>query len=88
MREIVAKKINETVKRLCVEASTSLPEDVLEALNKALAKETSPTGREILRQIIQNARVAWREKLPICQDTGMAVVFIEIGQDVRIIYGH
>jgi fumarate hydratase subunit alpha len=88
MREIVAKKINETLKKLCVEVSTSLPEDVLEALNKALAKETSPTGREVLRQIIQNAKVAWREKLPLCQDTGMAVVFVEIGQDVRIIDGN
>jgi len=87
MREIVAKKINETVKRLCLEASTALPEDVLEALNKALAKETSPTGREVLRQIIQNAKVAWRDKLPLCQDTGLAVVFVEIGQDVRIIDG-
>ena len=87
MREVVAKKITETVKRLCIEANTSLPEDVTEALNKALAKETSPTGREILRELINNAKIAWREKLPLCQDTGLAIVFIEIGQEVRIVEG-
>jgi fumarate hydratase subunit alpha len=87
MREIVAKKISETVKNLCIEANTNLSEDVVEALNKALSKEDSPIGREILRQLINNAKVAWRDKLPLCQDTGMAVVFIEIGQDVRIIDG-
>ena len=87
MREIVAKKITETVKKLCLEANTSLSEDVLEALNKALAKEESPIGREIIRELIQNSKVAWREKLPLCQDTGMAVVFVEVGQAVRIIDG-
>lgn len=87
MREVVAKKITETVKKLCIEANTSLPDDVTEALNKALAKETSPTGREILRELINNAKVAWREKLPLCQDTGLAIIFIEIGQEVRILEG-
>jgi fumarate hydratase subunit alpha len=88
MREVVAKKITDTVKKLCVEANTSLPEDVVNALNKALAKETSPTGREILRQIINNSKTAWREKLPLCQDTGIAFVFIELGQEVQIIGGN
>ncbi len=87
MREVVAKKITDTVKKLCVEAATTLPEDVTEALNKALAKETSPTGREIIRQLISNSKTAWREKLPICQDTGLAIIFLEIGQDVVIING-
>ncbi len=87
MREILAKKIIETVKRLCIEANTNLSEDVVEALNKALSKEESPIGRDILRQLINNAKVAWREKLPLCQDTGMAIVFVEIGQDLRIIGG-
>ncbi|MEE8637500.1 MAG: fumarate hydratase [Candidatus Margulisiibacteriota bacterium] len=87
MREILAKKITETIKRLCIEANTNLSEDVLEALNKALSKEESPTGRDILRQLINNAKIAWRDKLPLCQDTGMAIVFVEIGQDVRIIEG-
>jgi fumarate hydratase subunit alpha len=88
MREIVAKRISDTVKKLCIEANTNLSEDVLEALNKALSKEESPTGREIIRQLISNAKIAWRDKLPICQDTGMAFVFIELGQDVRIIDGN
>jgi len=87
MREILAKKITETVKKLCIEANTNLSEDVVEALNKALSKEESPVGRDILRQLINNAKIAWRDKLPLCQDTGMAVVFIEIGQDMRIIGG-
>jgi len=87
MREIVAKKIIGTVKNLCIEANTNLSEDVVEALNKALSKEGSPIGREILRQLITNAKVAWRDKLPLCQDTGIAIVFVEIGQDVRIIEG-
>lgn len=87
MREILAKKITETIKRLCIEANTNLSEDVLEALNKALGKEESPTGRDILRQLINNAKIAWRDKLPLCQDTGMAIVFVEVGQDVRIIEG-
>lgn len=87
MREIVAKRITEIVKKLCIETNTNLPEDVMEALNKAAAREESPIGREVLRQIISNARTAWREKLPICQDTGLAFVFVELGQDVRVING-
>jgi len=87
VREIVAKKITETVKNLCIEVATSLPDDVLESLNKALAKEESSTGREILRQLISNAKIAWRDKLPLCQDTGAVIVFLELGQDVRIIDG-
>ena len=87
MREILAKKIVETVKRLCVEANTNLSEDVVEALNKALSKEESSIGRDILRQLINNAKIAWRDKLPLCQDTGMVIVFIEIGQDIRILNG-
>jgi fumarate hydratase subunit alpha len=87
MREVVAKRITDTIKRLCIEANTSLSEEVVEALNKALAKEESPTGREIIRDLINNSKIAWRDKLPLCQDTGIAVVFIEIGQDVRIIEG-
>ena len=87
MREVVAKRIMDVVKKLCIEANTNLSEDVVEALNRALSKEESPIGREILRQLISNAKVAWRDKLPLCQDTGFAAVFIEIGQDVRIING-
>jgi len=84
MREIPAQKIVGTVKDLCLKANTDLPEDVASALNRALKNETSPLGREILRQIINNSIIARTEKLPLCQDTGLAIVFIEIGEEVRI----
>lgn len=87
MREIAIKKIIAALKNLCIEVNTKLPEDVREALNKALAQETSSRGREILRQILENAEIARKEKLPLCQDTGTAIVFIEIGQEVKIIDG-
>jgi len=87
MREVVAKRLTDVIKKLCIEANTNLAEDVLDALNKALSKEESPTGREIIRQLINNSKIAWREKLPICQDTGLAFIFLEIGQDVRVIDG-
>lgn len=87
MRELSVKKISETIKNLCIEANINLPDDVLEALNKALKNEVSPLGREILRQIIKNAAIAKEKKIPLCQDTGLAVVFIELGQDVRLTDG-
>ncbi|MBN2058040.1 MAG: fumarate hydratase [Candidatus Saganbacteria bacterium] len=87
MREVVAKRVTDTVKKLCIEANTNLSDDVVEALNKALAKEESPNGREILRQLINNAKIAWRDKLAICQDCGLAFVFIELGQEVQLIGG-
>ncbi|MFA6431297.1 MAG: fumarate hydratase [Candidatus Margulisiibacteriota bacterium] len=88
MREINTSKITEVVSALCASAITNLPEDVLSALNTALKNETSKSGREILRQIIQNAKIAAEEKLPLCQDTGTAVLFIELGQEVAIINGN
>ncbi|MFH1541601.1 MAG: fumarate hydratase [bacterium] len=88
MREIVAKKITDTIKRLCIEANTSLPEDVVSAIKKAITKEKSPTGRDILRQLLVNAKTAWREKIALCQDTGLAFVFLSVGQEVQIINGN
>jgi fumarate hydratase subunit alpha len=87
MRDISTKTITDAIKNLCIEANTNLSDDVKDALNKALKNETSKTGREILRQIIQNAEIARQEKLPLCQDTGTAVVFITIGQEVHVIDG-
>jgi len=87
VREIDVKKITETVADLCIKASYDLPQDVLDALNEALARETSPDGREIIRELLKNAEIAKKEKLPICQDTGYAVVFIEIGQDIHLAGG-
>jgi len=87
MREIKATKITKTVSTLCQEANFELGEDVLAALKKALKTEKSPLGRETLSQLIENAGVAKEEKLPLCQDCGTAVVFLEIGQDVHITGG-
>lgn len=84
MKKIKAAEITKTVSRLCQEANFGLGEDVLAALKKALKTEKSPLGKEVLSQIIENARVAKEEKLPLCQDCGTAVVFLEIGQDVHI----
>jgi len=87
MREIDVKLITEKVKDLCMEANTDLGEDVLEAFDRAIEKEESPLGVEILKELKENARIARDEKVAICQDTGFAVVFIELGQDVHLVGG-
>jgi fumarate hydratase subunit alpha len=87
MREISARKITETVARLCQEANFYLGEDVLEALRKAWEEEVSPIGREVLDQILRNAEIAAEERMPLCQDCGVTVVFLELGQDVHITGG-
>lgn len=87
MREIHCEQIAETVARLCIEACYRLPPDVVQAVQKALQIETSPHGREFLRQILQNADIACCGEYPLCQDTGFTVVFLELGQDVRIVGG-
>ncbi len=84
MREIKASEITKVVARLCQEANFELGEDMLAALKQALKTEQSPLGRETLSQLIENARLAKEEKLPLCQDCGTAVVFLEIGQEVHI----
>lgn len=84
MRTVETSLIRNEVKRLWMEANFELPEDVLEALKISLKKESSETGREVLRKIIENAKIASEKKIPICQDTGFPVVFIYMGQDVRI----
>ncbi len=87
MREILAGEITKTVSRLFCEANYYLTEDVLEALKEALKNEESPVAREVLEQIIKNAGVAAAEKIPLCQDCGAAVVFIDLGQDVHVAGG-
>jgi len=84
MREIKTAEITKVISRLCQEANFGLGEDVLSALKKALKSEVSPLGKEVLSQLIENARVAKEENLPLCQDCGTAVVFLEIGQEVHI----
>jgi fumarate hydratase subunit alpha len=87
VREIDVGQIEQTVARLCQEATTLLPDDVLQALKKAREKEESPLARKVLDQILRNADLAGENLLPLCQDTGTAVVFLEIGQDVHIVGG-
>lgn len=88
IRKIEAKKITEVVKRLCMEANYYLGDDVVKALKKAKAAEESPTGKEIIEQILKNSSIARENKLPICQDTGFVVVFLELGQQVNISGGN
>lgn len=84
MRDLSTQKIADEVRRLCIEANHFLGEDVLQAFQAFREKEESPLGKEILDQLIENARIATDEEVAICQDTGFAVVFIELGQDVRL----
>ena len=87
IRRINCKRITAAVKKLFIEATTDLSADVIAALQSSLKKEESVIGRQVIEKIIENADIACRNKIPICQDTGLAVVFVEIGQDVRIIGG-
>ncbi|MFQ5905799.1 MAG: fumarate hydratase [bacterium] len=87
MREIETGQITELVKRLCIDANYNLGDDVKEGLEAALKKEESPTGKEILEQILENANIARDDHVPMCQDTGFAVIFCELGQDVHVIGG-
>lgn len=87
MKEIDVSKIIEAVEQLCMDANFNLNVDILEALKQGVRCEKSPTGRGVLEQLVENAEIASAERMAICQDTGMAVVFIEIGQDVHIVGG-
>lgn len=87
MREIKAEAVTQAVARMCEEANLYLGDDVLDALKAALGKEESPMGREVLKQIIENAGIARNEGFPLCQDTGTAVVFLELGQEVHVVGG-
>jgi len=88
MREISCLEIIDTVARLCIEANYYLGDDVLEALRQARENEVSPVGREVLDQILKNADIASQQSMPLCQDTGVTVVFLELGQDVHITDGN
>lgn len=87
MREIHVENIMKAVKELVIQANTELPGDVLSAFEKSLEIEESSIGIQVLRDLIENAQIACREKVPICQDTGMAILFVEIGQGVQIVGG-
>ena len=87
MRDIDSKKITETVSNLFQEACLYLPEDVLAALKQAREKEESPVAKDVLAQMIENTEIAAKEKIPLCQDTGAAVVMLELGQEVHVTGG-
>jgi fumarate hydratase subunit alpha len=87
VREIHTDQITEAVARLCIETNYYLGEDVLAALLKSWEAETSPVGREVLSQILENAQIARDRQMPLCQDCGLTVVFLELGQQVHIVGG-
>jgi len=88
MREINCQEIIDTVARLCIESNYYLGEDVLDALHDAREKEVSPVGQAVLDQILENIDIAARGELPLCQDTGLLVAFLELGQEVHIVGGN
>ena len=85
IREINTAEIISTVKEMCIEANHFLSEDMDSALKKATAEEKSELGQKILNQLQDNLKIAGEEMIPICQDTGMAVFFVEVGQDVHFV---
>lgn len=87
MSRVHYNDIVDKVRETCIEANYSLSKDVMAAYEKALETEKSPLGQEVLSQIMENARIADKEGVPLCQDTGLAVFFVEIGQDVSIVGG-
>ncbi len=87
MREISVETVKRTVARLCVEANCHLPEDVRARLRDFREQETWPVARNVLDQILENDRIADSQEAPICQDTGMACVFVEVGQEVHFAGG-
>jgi fumarate hydratase subunit alpha len=87
MREINCREIIDTVARLCIESNYYLGEDVLDVLHDAREKEVSPVGQAVLDQILQNIEISKQGELPLCQDTGLLVAFLELGQEVHIVGG-
>jgi fumarate hydratase subunit alpha len=85
MREVKAAEITKAVRDLFIDANCNLGEDVLAAFDRAIERDESPVAKEVLRELKENARIARDEQSPICQDTGLAVLFVEIGQDVHIV---
>ena len=87
VREVTCSEISENIREMCIEAVHFLSEDMKCALKNAVARETSPLGRQVLESLEENLEIAGKDMIPICQDTGMAVVFLEVGQDVHITGG-
>ena len=88
IREINVKTVTETVKEMCIRANYYMSPDMDDAMKKAVETEKSQLGKKILNQLQENLQIADKEMIPICQDTGMAVIFLEIGQDVHFTGGY
>lgn len=84
MRNIHTTEIIKNISEMCIEANISLSDDMKDAFEKSEKNEISPIGKEVINQLKENMRIAQDEQIPICQDTGMAIIFMEIGQDVHI----
>ena len=88
MRNISVNEITNNIKEMCIEANHFLTDDMKEALQNALLKEESDVGKNVLSQLHKNMEIAETDMIPICQDTGMAVIFMEIGQEVHFTDGN
>ncbi|MCS7233566.1 MAG: fumarate hydratase [Synergistetes bacterium] len=88
MRELHVNEIIPVIEKMCIEACNILPSDVMDAIKKAYDIEESPIGKNILNLLVENALVAAKEEVPICQDTGIVLVFVELGQDLHIVGGN
>ena len=84
MRILDVAEITKQVKEMCIEANHFLSEDMCQAITKAVETEASPVGKQVLGQLCDNMQIAGEDMIPICQDTGMAVLFVEIGQEVSL----
>lgn len=84
IRTVKTEEITKTIKEMCIEANHYLSKDMDKAMKDAVEKEESPLGKQILNQLQENLQIAGADMIPICQDTGMAVIFVEIGQDVHV----
>ena len=87
MREVNVQTITDNIKEMCIEANHFLTEDMKQVFENAVNKEKSPLGKQVLGQLEENLKIAGEDMIPICQDTGMAVVFINVGQDVHLVGG-
>ena len=87
MREIAVTDVTKAVKKLCMDANYNLNPDVLRALRQGAAREESPQGAQILESLIENAEIARKKQVPICQDTGMLLLFVQVGQEVHFTGG-
>lgn len=87
MRDISCHVIRDTIQEMCIQATHFLSDDMVEAMNHAIETEESTLGKQVLKQLEDNLKIAGEEMIPICQDTGMAIFFIEMGQEIHIVDG-